>query len=416
MRRSARLRTAVIGASLALSAGCGRHADKQPPPPRPAPAVVLPVVVRPAVDPDPAVVPAGDLSLPPRPPHARQLTADACRRLAVANAAFAADLDAHPDNNAVSIHPWCEPSEKAKTAARVSAVARGHAADELRNRAAGEALEQFFQLAQAEWQVELIRRGQDELRSQVAQAQKAIDAGLQDRAGIDGLRGQLFALEAQAAQLEASMGSLNISLRARLGIASNDSLPLWPDDPLHIRGEVVDPDQAVRTGLHYRPDLNLLRSLLSVEGASGAEVQRAVLTSVNPLLRSEQGGGTSGPFAPLLGLLTGKKERIAGYARRQIESTLANRERLAEAEIRAAASSVAGYRAAAGARAAEVRLLNATIGELERKQALGENVAAELAKAKGDQLKAKGELLKAQADWNGAEAKLRQTMGLLVRE
>jgi outer membrane protein TolC len=415
MRRVATLRTAVIGASLALSAGCGRHADTQPPPVRHSPAVALPVMVRPFVDPDPEVVPAGDLSLPPRLPQARQLTANECRRLAVANTPFAADLDAHPDNKPVSIHRWCPPTEKAKAAARLSAVARGHAADELRNRAAGEALEQFFQLAQSEWQVELIRRGQDELRGQLAEADKAIAAGLQDRAGVDALRGQLLALEAQAAQVEANMGALNISLRARLGVASNDTLPIWPDDPLAIRAEVVDPEQAVRTGLFYRPDLNLLRSLLSAEGAEGAEVQKAVLASVNPLLRSEQ-GGTSGPFAPLLGLLSGKKERVAGYARRQIESALANRERLAEAEIRAAAASVAGHRAAAGARAAEVRLLNATIAELGRKQAGGASAAAELAKAKLDLLKAKGELLKAQAEWNGAEGKLRQTMGLLVRE
>ncbi|HUR54771.1 MAG TPA: TolC family protein, partial [Gemmataceae bacterium] len=343
------------------------------------------------------------------------LTAADCRSLAVANAPFAADLDDHPDNKPVSIHKWCPPSEKAKAAARASAIARGHAADELRNRAAGEALEQFFQLAQSEWQVQLIRRGQHELRTQIEQADRAIAAGLQDRAGVDSLRGQVLGLEAQAAQVEANLGSLNISLRARLGIASNDPLPLWPDDPLHIRAEVVDPDQAVRTGLHYRPDLNLLRSLLSVEGEEGAEVQQAVLSSVNPLLRSGQGSST-GPFAPLLGLLSGKKERLAGFARRQIEASLANRERLAEAEIRAAASSLAGHRAAAGARAAEVRQLNATIAELQKKQEQGVNVTAELMKGKLDLLKAKGDLLKTQADWNMAEAKLRQTMGLLVRE
>lgn len=415
MRRVATLRTAVIGASLALSAGCGRHAEKQPPPVRPAPAVVLPVMPRPPVDPDPGVVPAGDLSPPARPPEARQLTAADCRRLAVANAPFAADLDAHPDNKPISLHPWCPASEKMKKAARTSAVARGHAADELRNRAAGEALEQFFQLAQAEWQVELIRRAQAELRSQIEQAEAAVKAGLQDRAGVPVLRGQWNALEAQAATAGANIGALNISLRARLGVAANDPLPMWPDDPLRIRPEVVDPEQAVRTGLHYRPDLNLLRSLLTAEGSSGTEVQRAVLASVNPLLRTTDGAG-SGPFAPLLGLLSGKKERMAGYARRQIESSLANRERLAEAEIRAAAASVAGHRAAAGARAAEVRLLVETVDDLGRKQDQGVNVAADLAKAKLDLLKAKGDLVKTLADWNGAEAKLRQTMGLLVRE
>src|SRR5215207_1488266 len=157
MGRAWRMRATALGITVALS-GCGRHAEKQPaaPPHVVSHEIALPVVPRLTIDPDPATIPTDVVPAAPRPPQARQLTAAECRRLAVKNAPFAADLDAHPNNTAASLHKWCEPSDSAKEAARIGAIARGHAADELRNRAAGEALEQFFQLAQYERQFDLV--------------------------------------------------------------------------------------------------------------------------------------------------------------------------------------------------------------------------------------------------------------------
>ena len=56
------------------------------------------------------------------------------------------------------------------------------------------------------------------------------------------------------------------------------------------------------------------------------------------------------------------------------------------------------------------------MAELEKRQKAGQQVTAELSKARLDLLTARGDLVKVAADWNAAEVKLRQAMGVLIRE
>ena len=75
-----------------------------------------------------------------------------------------------------------------------------------------------------------------------------------------------------------------------------------------------------------------------------------------------------------------------------------------------------GSRDVAIARAAAVRVQEEHVADLEKRDRAGQAVAAELARAKIDLFRARAELRTAAAEWNIAEAKLRQAMGLLVRE
>jgi hypothetical protein len=394
---------------VAAPCGCSPHLTHAPPSAnRPVP--ILPTTARRAIEPDVSQLPLDARARPPaRPAEYRRLTAADCRVLAIRNAPLADDLDRHPDNFPTS-HPHFHPLRPTPAEAERSRLVRGHAADELRNRAAADALDEFFRLAQAEGQFDLLAAVHDELRTQLTAAEAAQKQGLRDRADIDAIRVQLFDTEAQAARLEAAIGSLNASLRARLGLAPDDPLPLWPDDPLTVRPDEVDIEQAVRTGLFYRPDLNLLRALATDDGTASADLSRAVLTGINPLLALQPN-----PLADLLGGLS-KKPGKADALRRQVASALAGRERQAEAEIRAAVLTLHGHRAAATAKAAEVRRLTAKVAELQKISAAGLQVTAELTKARLDLLRARGDLLKAATDWHAARVKLRQAMGLLVRE
>ena len=139
----------------------------------------------------------------------------------------------------------------------------------------------------------------------------------------------------------------------------------------------------------------------------------AVLSSINPLL------GNTTPTHPLFMLLAAVKQNpthVEATSRRQLIGALATRERQAEAEVRAAIASLHGQRVTVTAKAAEVRNLTARVSELEKREAAGQQVTAELATARIDLLKVRGELVQAVADWHIADMKLRQTMGLLVRE
>jgi outer membrane protein TolC len=395
----------ALCAALAL-AGC--HSAGQPPVAPPAPAV-LPVGGRAPVEPDVSALPTTARKPPAVPSEYRQLTAADCRRLAVLNAPFADDLDRHPDNQPPA-HPHFH--RQAAERAENGRLVRGYAADELRNRAAGDALGDFYKLLNAEGQLVLVNQGDKEVREQLADALKAEKAGIKG-ADVTAIRRQLLDVEANRAKLEAGIDALNASLRARLNLAP-DQLPIWPSDPLKVRDEEVDVPQAVATGLAYRPDLNLLRVLAA---GNAADLAEGILRAASPLLVTTR---TSNPvailLAPILAPFTGQPERRRAEVTARVQRTLVSRERQAEAEIRAAAANLRGASATAAARALDVKQVEARIAELQTRQKAGLNVTAELVTARLDLIKAKGALLTAATDWAAAEVNLRKAMGLLVRE
>ncbi|HYH68252.1 MAG TPA: TolC family protein [Urbifossiella sp.] len=383
---------------VAAAAGC-HHTPTCPTPT--TTAVELPVVARQPVEADTSAL-AG-VTTPARPATVRRLTAAECRALAVKNAPLADDLDNHPGNDGPS-HPRLRPKKDEKAAC--ARAVRGYAADELRNRAAGDALDDFYKLARAEAQFDLLVAARAEVAARIAEADAAAKHGLRDRG--DPLRAQLHEFDAQLGQLHGGIGALNASLRGRLALDPADATPLGPADPLRVRGEDVDPAAAVRTALHYRPDLNFLRALTACRDGSDSGLSGQALTSINPLLAA----ATGHPFAALLMALCGKDDGSAD----RLASALAGRERQAEAEVRAAAATLHGHRAAAAARAAGVKDAAARVVELEKQAAAGLSVQTELTAARLDLLKARGAVLEAAADWHRAEARLRQAMGTLVRE
>ena len=405
------VRTWCAGSLLTALALVGCHAPAGAPPRLVREPAQLPITARAPITPDVSAIPLESGAPVKRPSEYRQLTAEDCRTLALANAPFADDLDRHPENDPPP-HPKAH--KRAARYAEMSRLVRGHAADELRNRAAGEALQEFFKLTEAEGQFDLLAAADAELRVQLAAAIQAEKTGLKDRADIPGIRRRLLDIEAQQGKLEAGIGALNASLRARLGLTANDPLPLWPHDPLAVKRDDVDTEQAVATGLHYRSDLNALRVLAD---GSAADLADGVLRGINPLLGAL---GSDNPvvalFAPVLAPFTGKPEHRRAETSARVAGALSARERQAEAEIRAAAALMRGHRSAVAARALDVRQLESRIEELQTRQRAGLNVAAELVTAKLELLKAKGELLTAVIEWHTANVKMRQAMGLLVRE
>ncbi|MBM3979335.1 MAG: TolC family protein [Planctomycetes bacterium] len=401
-------RAALLCAALTLG-GCRAPAGA---PPRPAlPAAQLPVAARVPITPDVSAVPVDAAPVPPRPTEYRHLSAADCRRLAVAGTPFADDLDRHSESAAPS-HPHHR--KKAARYAEASRLVRGYFADDLRNSTAGDALDEFFKLAQAEGQYDLLVAGETEVRAQLDDALKAERAGLKDRADVPAIRRKLLDLEARRAKLDAAVSALNASLRARLALAPGDALPLWPADPLAVPADDADVEAAVATGLHYRPDLNALRVLAD---GNAADLAEGVLKSINPLLgKLASDNPWVALFAPILAPFTGKPERREAETTERVRAVLAARERQAEAEIRAAAALRRGARFAVAARALDVKQVDTRIAELRKREAAGLNVTADLVTAKLDLLTAKGDLLTAATEWHAADAKLRLAMGVLVRE
>lgn len=395
----------LLALGLAVLAGC-RPCDLAPPIRSAAPQ--LQTITRGKIEVDVSALPTTPSQVPARPDNYRRLTAAECRILAIANAPLAGDLDSHPANDA----PGYLLAHRSGDFASMSSQVRGFAADEIRNRSAADALEDYYKLAAAEGQFDLVASGHAVLSKQLVAAEKAIQQGLKDRGDVNAIRRQLFEVESQAAKLDVGLGALNASLAGRLGLDAADPIPIWPVDPLRIAAAEPEVEKAVATARQYRPDLNLLRALLAGDDRGG-EMANAVLSGINPLL------GNTTPTHPLFMLLATVKHdptRVESSTRRQLVGALATRERQAGAEVRAAIASLHGQRVSITAKAAEARNLTARVSELEKREAAGQQVTAELATARLDLLKVRGELVQAVADWHIADVKLRQTIGLLVRE
>jgi hypothetical protein len=266
-------------------------------------------------------------------------------------------------------------------------------------------------LAAAEGQFDLAVAGHGVLTKQLGAAEKAIQQGLKDRGDVNAIRRQILEIESQAARLEAGTGALNASLAGRIGLEGGDATPIWPADPLRVAAEVIEVEQALATAMQYRPDLNLLRALVSDESGN-RELANDVLAGINPLLANQK------PTHPLALLLAAVKKDASDDSklRRQLLGVLSSRERQAEAEVRAAVATLRGNRAAVIAKSAEVRNLVARVADLEKREEAGQQVTVELVTARMDLLKARGELVQSAADWHVADVKLRQAMGLLARE
>lgn len=394
------------GAVMLFAALAGCHAPGAPAARAPQVAVPhLSETLRGPIEPDVSALPTDAPAPAARPERYRRLTAAECRAFAVAAAPLASTLDAHPDN----LPPAHEKLRPALTKfAHASRLVRGHAADELRTRAAADALTDFFKLAEAEGQLDLLAATDAELRAQLSDAEKAIAAGLSDRADAPGLRRKLFDLAAERAKLEAAVAALNASLGAKLGLPPNDARPLFPADPLRVKPDDVDTEGAIATALRYRSDLNLLREL---RDSGSAELADSVLDAASPLLGSVP---RDGAIAALCALAKQADKQRA--ARDRVGEVLAARERQAEAEVRAAVALLMGHRSSAAARALDVRAADAKLAEVRTRADAGQSVTAELAVAQLDVLKAKGELLSATVEWHIAEVKLRAALGALARE
>ncbi|HXD87116.1 MAG TPA: hypothetical protein VN641_11520, partial [Urbifossiella sp.] len=207
MRRS-NVRIALCLFAGLTAAGCG-HFSRRSSSSRPAPAsAVLPTMPRGTVAPDLSALPVETGGKPPtRPGEYRKLPTAECRTLAIENAPFAKDLDEHSENQAPN-HPRFHPLKPKPNEAELGRRARGYLADDFRNKAAGDALDDFYQLAQSEGQFDLLAKSLGELRARLADAEEALKRGLADRSNVDALRVQVLDMEAKIAQLEAGIGAL----------------------------------------------------------------------------------------------------------------------------------------------------------------------------------------------------------------
>lgn len=320
---------------LGLLTGCRAHAPTPPPPRQPVPSIgpvtaELPLTRATRTEPDlrsltkTPVLPVGASE----EAEYRRLTETACQALAAKNAQPANALD---DEGRV-------PARCESPADTLKQTVRFHAALELRNGAAADALERFFQLAEAECQADLLRRAFPVLDDLIAKAKAARAADVRfplDPADLERQRSQTLT---QLERPESGRELLNIDLKRRLGL-SPTSEPLWPSGEFGIAAAPIDAEIAVNAALADRPELRGLRAVHAQLSPDTLPLAREALRAGHPLLGASP--------VPPRGLALLRKRGLDAEAtaetevrRKQLAELIASRERAVADEARAAVSAL----------------------------------------------------------------------------
>jgi hypothetical protein len=414
-------------AAAVLAAGC--HTPSSPPPVLPPPAAPLPppdlpIVSPPPIEPDYKTLPALDPlaaaadDVAPPPAGYRGLTEEVCRREAAARAGTAGLFN---QENRIPPRVELRPrAELRRAAAKPAADAlhrevRVELAAEGRNRAAADALDEFYQLADAEGRGELMRATLpvlDRLRETV---RKARAEGVRVPVDPDELDRQRATLLGLIAQADAGARALDIDLKRRVGVPGRAAERLRPVGEFGVRADPIDVEAGVRLALEGRPDLVALREVY-------LQLSPDTLPVVRELVRGRLGPGgptdaVRGPLVrPLvsLALARARANRLdaavlaeLAVRRQQLYELIAERERQAADEVRAAAVGLAGE-------ATQVALARWRAEQLAKKAADAKDkgplveLPAEL-----EAYRARTEVVAAVMSWHRARVKLAAAVGVL---
>jgi hypothetical protein len=353
------------------------------------------------------------VSSEPQPPVYRALSAEECQCLAVRNAEAANMLaQGRQEQPHGSHHLLLKSSSERRS---IYETITGYADDELRNRRAGEALEAYYRLAEAEGRADLLRAGLAELQAVMDRARDLQKRGVVGPEAAEAAQRKWAESRGDQVELDLLIDQLNGQLKAMDNLAS-DTEPdyrIWPTEPLVVAGEDPDPKRCLAEGLVRRADLNLLRALAAKLDAGTQPVAIQALSTISPLI-----GGPSGGCKCLselaMALLPCLKNGAVQTAREQVDTLLEARERQARQEIITAARLVASRRAEARLASLRVDLAGRKVKDLEARSNKGLDVRTELTTARLDALKDRGDQAHAAANFMLAWVRLKQAMGLLA--
>jgi len=296
---------------------------------------------------------------------------------------------------------------------------RYHAALELRNRSAAEALERYFELVEVEASADLVRKGFAVIDPVLAKAREARVRNVRYPLDPDELLRQRSQLLGQQERAELGSRLLNLDLQRRLGLPHQPRERLWPVGDFSIDPTPSDPEQAATAALADRPELRGLRALHAGLTPETLPDARELLG----LARTNAGGRMPGVSLVLMVQhLAHKGPDPATLAeletrRQQLAELIATRERQIADEARAAAMTLNSQRIRTGLARDRLRNWDERLADAVRKREANQPNAELLeAQVRMEWLKARLELIGEVAAWHRARVKLRAAMGWLAWE
>ncbi|MBW3596491.1 MAG: hypothetical protein KY475_04355 [Planctomycetes bacterium] len=285
-------------------------------------------------------------------------------------------------------------------------------AGQIRNDAAGEALETFYQLAGAEASLTSLEKTLAHVRTTLGYLDELRAEGIQTPTDESELRRQELDLLRRRAELEWTIAQLNGQLRLLTGLCLEAPVRIWPDADFLVAGEPVDGHGALEIALASRADLAILRLLSATLDEATMPLVRGALQTRDATL----GNVTSG-FDRLLQLLRparGEDELRAREA--QLSALLVESERELTVAVYAAAGAMQMRRDQAVLAKMSLERARQQLSELRQMRDIGQATAFDVAAQEGSVLEAESLLAQKAAQWRVAQVKLRQAMGVLALE
>jgi hypothetical protein len=286
-------------------------------------------------------------------------------------------------------------------------------ATQKRNTAAGDALEVFLRLVEAEAGVDnLQRRGQaiDSMLDDIARFQQR---GLLSPVSKPEIEGQRLELWHKQVELRATVDKLNAQLQELLGVELARDAHFWPETSLAVSPDVPDKDESVSLALANRGDLAALRLAAAADGPEGLVAARAVLRLA--------GGGLGTPPAQASGSLrlllhVRASSDESAIRSQQVGELLADRERVVRHETLLAVAMVETRLAQIGLTRRRMQVAGQHLEAAVQQQRLTDGAPWSVRKARLEAFAVEQDLLHDVIEWKLAVVKLKQAEGLLAVE
>ena len=357
---------------------------------------------------DPATADAtGATRLPPS-----GLTEAVCAKLAAERAPFAAVVERENDVPAATVEQSGQPACDGSLARTL----RPLLAADLRNKAAGEAVVAFFQLADAEGRGDIVRgtiESLDKLRTAVKEAKAK---GVEPPISEDELDRQRATWVGLLGQAELGAKLLDGDLKRRLGASGKTADRLHPTGEFGIPPQATDVEAAVRAALERRQDLIALRTAyLQMTPENLPEVREFLRT-----VPGAMGVGSVGPRLPIFARVAERKmaeiqSALSAVAagevqvrKQQLFVLVEEKERAVADEVRAQVAILSEQTRQVGLARWRAEKLLAKLAE-ERRNDRG---AAAAAAAELEANRARADVIQAVMTWHQARARLTAAQGL----
>lgn len=286
-----------------------------------------------------------------------------------------------------------------------------HAVD-VRNKAAGAALEAYYQLAGLEARKHYLERAILEATRSRDRADKLRDSGLPADIDRDELSIRLSKLEDQRLQLDYARVRLNGTLQKQLGCPVSETNFFWPQVDWAPDMGALDPEAELAAGLPNRIDLRGVALVLCNLEKTTLRVARGVLAVAD---------GTLGSVEPTEGIVHRIRcisctDHEVDVRCRQLTMLYNDTEQLATAEIKGAVYQVVlqQQRVALSRKAVEARRAN--LETMTARRDADDVQVFEISGARGRLFDAESDLIEQSASLKIAAVRLRQAQAALAME